>query len=291
MAEHAPFSLVRPALQTAPVVLTSPHSGRDYPQGFLAVSRLDALAIRRSEDSFVEELFAAGPALGAPLLAANFPRAWCDPNREAWELDPAMFADALPDYVNVNSPRVSAGLGTIARIVGTGEAIYAEKLSFSEAQARIASCWTPFHAALQGLIHDTRDRFGACLAIDCHSMPSAASRSHARPDIVLGDGHGTACAPAVTAFLHNAFTKAGLNVRRNDPYAGGYITRHYGRPREGVQVVQVEVARALYMNERSFTKTDGFAPLRQVIEAILSALIGASAELLGGPVALPAAAE
>jgi len=216
-----PYSLLRPAYAAAPVILTSPHSGRHYDPGFLAASRLDAIAIRRSEDSFVDELFAAGPALGAPLLAANFPRAWCDPNREPWELDPAMFADALPDYVNANSPRVTAGLGTIARIVGTGEAIYADKLTFADAKARITGSWQPYHLMLQSLIDDTRAQFGACLVIDCHSMPSVAGRTLIRPDIILGDGHGTACAPAVINFIQAEFARRGLTVRRNDPYAGG----------------------------------------------------------------------
>jgi len=291
MEQHAPFSLRRPAVQAAPLVLSSPHSGRDYGAAFLAASRLDALAIRRSEDSFVEELFGAAPDLGAPLLAANFPRAWCDANRESWELDPAMFADALPAYVNVNSPRVVAGLGTIARIVGTGEAIYAGKLTFAEARARITSCWQPFHAALATLVDDTSREFGACLVLDCHSMPSAAGRLHTRPDIVLGDGFGTACAPEVIGFMQTELGRLGLNVRRNDPYAGGYITRHYGRPRERVHVVQVEVARGLYMNERNFSKNDGFAPLRDALTAFLTALLAAAQGLLAGETDLATAAE
>jgi N-formylglutamate deformylase len=282
MQDLPPFTLVGAAEQSVPVILTSPHSGRHYDQAFLAASRLDALAIRRSEDSFVEELFAAAPALGAPLLAANFPRAWCDANREPWELDPAMFADRLPDYVNVNSPRVTAGLGTIARIVGTGEAIYAEKLRFAEAKARIGGFWQPYHDALRHLIGETRLRFGACLVIDCHSMPSIAGRANARPDIVLGDGHGTSCAPAVVAAMQAVFGRLGLNVRRNDPYAGGYITRHYGRPREGVQVVQVEVARGLYMNERTYGKTEAFAAMQGLISEFLADVLATSTALLAG---------
>jgi N-formylglutamate deformylase len=282
MQDLAPFTLVGTAEQTVPVILTSPHSGRHYDKAFLAASRLDALAIRRSEDSFVEELFGAAPVLGAPLLAANFPRAWCDANREPWELDPAMFADRLPDYVNVSSPRVTAGLGTIARIVGTGEAIYAGKLSFAEAKARIGGFWQPYHEALRGLISATRARFGACLVIDCHSMPSIAGRANARPDIVLGDGHGTSCTPAVLATMQAVFSRLGLNVRCNDPYAGGYITRHYGRPREGVQVVQVEVARGLYMNERTYGKSESFGAVQGLISEFLADVLAASAGLLGG---------
>lgn len=281
MAE--PFMLKQPAGQTVPVILTSPHSGRHYPAEFLAASRLNALSIRRSEDSFVEELFAAGPALGIPLLAATFPRAWCDPNREAWELDPDMFEDRLPDYVNSASPRVSVGLGTLARIVATGETIYRRKLRFAEAEQRVLSCWQPFHAALQALIRATVERFGTCLVIDCHSMPRNAEHTGPRHmDMVLGDGYGTACSPQVTAFIHSALQRLGFSVRRNDPYAGGYITRHYGQPRHEIHVLQIEVARSLYMDERRIEKHAGFSTLTQHLSEFLGQLADAARFLLPG---------
>jgi N-formylglutamate deformylase len=278
--------------QTAPVILTSPHSGRDYDAGFLASSRLDAVTIRRSEDSFVDELFGAGPELGLPLLAANFPRAYCDVNREAWELDPAMFSGPLPDYVNTTSPRVLAGLGTIARVVGNNEQIYASKIPFAEAQARITACWQPYHAALQGLIEATLDKFGVCLVIDCHSMPSLPGQPLFKQHIVLGDGHGTSCEPAVTGFIQATLNRLGLAVRRNEPYAGGYITRHYGRPRERVHAVQVEVARGIYMNEANFLRNANFPALRDKIGLFLAAIAEMSGALLTarGNI-LPAAAE
>ena len=272
MKDLSPFTVLRPERQSAALVLTSPHSGRNYGTEFLAQARLDAQAIRRSEDSFVEELFSAAPALGLPMLAAEFPRAWCDANREPWELDPGMFADELPDYVNRSSPRVAAGLGTIARIVGTGEPIYARKLNFAEAKARVQTCWQPFHEALAGLIEETQAEFGHCLVLDCHSMPSLPGRNINRPDIVLGDGHGTSCAPAWTARIESLLTGCGFSVRRNDPYAGGFITRHYGRPREGVQVVQLEVARGLYMHERQITRNARFALVQERLSGFLRAM-------------------
>ncbi|HUM08753.1 MAG TPA: N-formylglutamate amidohydrolase [Acidocella sp.] len=272
MKDLSPFTVLRPERQSAALVLTSPHSGRHYRAEFLAQARLDAQAIRRSEDSFVEELFSAAPALGLPMLVAEFPRAWCDANREPWELDPGMFADELPDYVNRSSPRVAAGLGTIARIVGTGEPIYARKLNFAEAKARVQTCWQPFHEALAGLIEDTQAEFGHCLVLDCHSMPSLPGRNINRPDIVLGDGHGTSCAPAWTARIESLLTECGFSVRRNDPYAGGFITRHYGRPREGVQVVQLEVARGLYMHERQITRNARFALVQERLSGFLRAM-------------------
>ncbi len=291
MSTPPPFTLHQPAHQSAALVLTSPHSGRRYDAGFLAQVRLDALALRRSEDSFVDELFSAAPSLGVPLLAAEFPRAWCDVNREPWELDPAMFADALPAFANTTSPRVAAGLGTVARIVGAGEPIYAAKLRFAEAKSRVEQCWRPYHAALAQLIEETVARFGHCLVLDCHSMPTPPGRQAARPEIVLGDGHGTSCLPSWTGYIESSFAGRGYHVRRNDPYAGGFITRHYGHPCEGVQVLQLELARGLYMNERQFTRNAQFTGLQELLAQFIAGL-AAALNLWGarGPV-LRAAAE
>ncbi len=264
----APFVLLRPLVQSAPLVVASPHSGRSYAAEFIKAARLDPLDLRRSEDSFVEELFHSAVRHGAPLLCAQFPRAYCDPNREAWELDPAMFADALPDWVNTTSPRVGAGLGTIARVVASGETIYRGKLWFAEAQARVRECWQPYHNALAGLIAETQRAFGCCLLIDCHSMPAGAGR-FGGPDFVLGDAHGTACMPQVTALVERVLREFGYDVRRNDPYAGGYVTRHYGRPRDGVHALQIEVARRLYMDEATLERSEGFDPLRDRLDNLM----------------------
>ncbi|MDE2583126.1 MAG: N-formylglutamate amidohydrolase [Rhodospirillales bacterium] len=295
-----PVTVHHPLRQTVPVVFASPHSGRAYPAEFIAAARLDPLGLRRSEDSFVDLLFADAPANGAPLLAARFPRAYCDANREAWELDPGMFEDRLPDFVNTASPRVGAGLGTIPRVVASGEGIYRHRLSFAEAERRIRDCWEPYHATLAALIEATRAQFGACLLIDCHSMPSLFQRDGARgtgwgaarpngrtappagPDIVLGDAHGTACAPAVTRFMDQALRDLGYLVRRNDPYAGGYVTRHYGRPREGVHVLQLELARALYMDETRIEALARFDLVREDVARLIGRLTAEAAALLAG---------
>ncbi len=267
--------VARPATQTTPLIFTSPHSGRRYPAEFLAASRLDALGLRRSEDSFVDELFAGAMGVGAPLVHATFPRAWCDPNREPWELDPAMFADPLPPWVNTTSPRVNAGLGTIARVVASGEAIYRDKLTFAEAELRIETCWKPFHETLSAIVGGTRAVFGQCVLIDCHSMPSHAplsGRSGRAADFILGDAHGTSCAPRLIRFVERRLIDLGYRVRRNDPYAGGYITRHYGRPRESVHALQIEVARELYMDEQRFERSAAFAEVRDHLTALIEAL-------------------
>lgn len=276
-----PVLVSRPTHQMIPVIFASPHSGRLYPADFLAAARLDPLSLRRSEDGFVDDLFAAAPEHGAPLVCATFPRAFCDANREPWELDPAMFADQLPPWVNTTSARVGAGLGTIARIVASGETIYRGKLSFAEAERRVRLFWQPFHETLEALIGGTRAMFGACLLVDCHSMPShGIGRAGGKADFVLGDAHGTACNPLVTQFIERTLGNLGYVVRRNDPYAGGYITRHYGRPREQTHVVQLEIARELYMDEARIERLPRFAAVRQDITALIEAIARTAAALL-----------
>lgn len=277
-----PFLLERPPLQAAPLVLASPHSGRHYPASFLAASRLDPVSLRRSEDGFVEELFADAPSHGVPLLSATFPRVYCDANREAWELDPGMFDGPLPDFVNSASPRVGAGLGTIARVVASGETVYRRRLSFNEAADRIRALWEPYHAALSGLIGETVRRFGCCLLIDCHSMPSLPGEPGRAADMILGDAHGTAAAPRATRLLEEALSGLGYRLRRNDPYAGGYVTRHYGRPREGVHVIQLEIARSLYMDERRVQRLPGLAMLRADMDRLLASLVASDWDFLRG---------
>lgn len=275
-----PVTVSRPVRQTAPMVFASPHSGAAYPPDFVAAARLDPLSLRRSEDSFVDELFGDAPAYGAPLLAAGFPRAYCDPNREPWELDPTMFEEQLPPWVNTTSPRVGAGLGTIARVVATGEAIYRSKLQFIEAERRIRYCWQPYHDTLAALIGGTRAVFGSCLLIDCHSMPGQAGGGRHGADFVLGDAHGTACASRITRFVEATLEALGYVVRRNEPYAGGYITRHYGRPREGVHALQLEIARSLYMDEARIERLSRFAIVRRDLTALIGRLAAAAGGLL-----------
>jgi N-formylglutamate deformylase len=267
-----PYTLALPAERTAPIVFASPHSGRHYPPAFVAEARLDPVALRRSEDGFVDEIVAAAPAHGAPLLAATFPRVWCDVNREPWELDPGMFQDPLPAWVNSASPRVGAGLGTIARIVATGETVYRRKLAFAEAEDRIRRCWQPYHAALAALIEETRARFGCCLLIDCHSMPAHPAQVANPPDFVLGDAHGTAASPRATRAVEETLLGLGYRVRRNDPYAGGYITRHYGRPRDGVHALQLEIARSLYMDETLIERRPGLLGLQRDVTRLIATL-------------------
>jgi len=276
---NPPFTALAPDIQTVPFVLNSPHSGRIYPPAFLAASRLDALAIRRSEDSFVDEIFARAPHLGAPLLHANFPRAYMDTNREPYELDPAMFHDALPPHANTRSVRVAGGLGTIARVVADSTEIYREPLSYAEADHRIRTLYMPYHQALSDLLETTFHRFGCAVLIDCHSMPSAAGPSEDDPgapraDIVLGDRYGVSAAPALTDAAEHILSDLGYAVIRNTPYAGGFNTEQYGRPAHGFHALQIEINRALYMDEARVTRSAGIARLTADMEAFIARLAG-----------------
>jgi N-formylglutamate amidohydrolase len=278
------FETIRPRRLTAPLVFNSPHSGRDYPARFLAMTRLDHLSIRQSEDCFVDELFGRAPHLGAPLLRAHFPRAYLDVNREPWELDPAMFAEPLSERFNTTSPRVAAGLGTLARVVAENKPIYRERLTLADARMRIEGIYQPYHQTLQRLLSDAVAAFGTAILIDCHSMPRVARPGDkATPDVVLGDRYGTACAPALIDCAEMVFAGAGLRVARNRPYAGGFATRTYGRPAHNVHALQVEISRGLYMNEATLQKSEAFAAMRQVIERLILQLMALDPGLLARP--------
>lgn len=285
LAQLSPMvKLAMPREQTAPVVFASPHSGRDYPAAFVASSRLDPETLRRSEDSFVDELFGSAPEHGAPLIAAQFPRAYCDPNREPYELDPSMFSDPLPQFANTRSPRVAAGLGTIARVVSSGAEIYGGKLRLAEAEQRIAECYRPYHDRLGQLVADTKARYGWSLLVDCHSMPSVGGPMDRdtginRVDMVLGDCFGAACASIVTQTAEDSLRAMGYRVVRNTPYAGGFTTRHYGQPRQGSHALQIEINRSLYMDERSHQPNAGFGRLQSHLDQVIAALVGLAREL------------
>ena len=270
-----PFTVERPEALQGPLVFNSPHSGRIYPSTFLAASRLDSRALRRSEDAYVEELFGLVPSLGAPLLYAHFPRAYLDVNREPYELDPVLFRDGLPHYANTQSVRVVGGLGTIARIVSESDEIYREPLSVGAALERINRLYTPYHETLMALIVEAQTEFGLAVLIDCHSMPSSpiADQGGGRPDFVLGDRFGTSCSGELTRMVATQLKALGYVVALNKPYAGGYITEHYGRPHKGRHALQIEVNRALYMDETSFEKSARFDRLRGDLDIVVRALM------------------
>ncbi len=262
---NPPYTLIQPVRQLAPVVLCSPHSGRVYPRHFLEQSKLDSQSLRKSEDCFVDELFAGTAASGIPFIAARFPRAFLDVNREPYELDPELFEEPLPDFANTQSVRVAGGLGTVARIVSDGEEIYETPLKLDAVLERIDRLYVPFHAALAGLLEETRRAFGCAVLVDCHSMPSLQTTQNAgpRPDIVLGDRFGMSCDHRITRFLREALAGFGYDVQLNRPYAGGYITEHYGRPQRGLHAIQIEINRGLYLDEVKLEPLPGYDQLKQ----------------------------
>jgi N-formylglutamate amidohydrolase len=266
------FAVDEPAAHSLPFVFNTGHSGAVYPPDFVAASRLDALTLRRSEDAHVDRLFASVVALGAPLLRANFPRAFLDVNREPFELDPRMFEGRLPSFANTRSMRVAGGLGTVPRVVADGQEIYARRLPVTEATARIEGLYKPYHRALRGLIQRTARSHGHCVLIDCHSMPSSSlgRDPEMKADVVLGDRYGTACAPGLINGFEAAFRARGFRVVRNKPYAGGFITEHYGEPNLGRHALQIEVSRGLYMNEGSLAMTAGFNDLAEALKSIVA---------------------
>ncbi|MFL5258943.1 MAG: N-formylglutamate amidohydrolase [Hyphomicrobiales bacterium] len=284
-AALAPFAIDVPKSWLEPAVFNSPHSGRYYPKGFLAASRLDAHALRKSEDCHIDELFSFASGIGAPLLKASYPRAYLDVNREPYELDPRMFAEELPGYANITSIRVAGGLGTIPRIVSEGDDIYRGPITLAEALRRIEAIYRPYHRTLGELIGKAHAAFGHVLLLDCHSMPSSAC-SHASPhscpgiDVVLGDRHGAACAEEITGTLEDLLRGEGLRVIRNKPYAGGFITQNYGAPGHGRHALQIEINRAIYMDERSFELSAGFARLRLALERVFERLLPTLPDLL-----------
>lgn len=279
------YRLLMPASRSTRVVFASPHSGCAYPRAFLSRTALDARAIRSSEDAFVDELFDAAPRHGAPLLAAEAPRAFVDVNRAADELDPALIDGVRRGGHN---PRVSSGLGVIPRVVAGGRAIYRGRLTLADAQARLTGYWEPYHAALRLLMDESRAAFGEAILIDCHSMPHEAvdGARAARPDVVLGDRFGAAAAPGLVEAVEGAFLRAGLRVARNAPFAGAYITQVYGRPAHGSHAIQVEIDRALYMDEARIERRPDFDAFRDLITGVVAEVCG-----IGRARAMPLAAE
>jgi N-formylglutamate amidohydrolase len=255
-----PFEAIEPAQCRGPVLFNSPHSGRVYPRAFLLTSRLDLPTLRRSEDSFVDDLIAGLVERGHPIMRAHFPRCYVDVNREPYELDPRMFEGRLPSFANTRSMRVAGGLGTVARVVGDAQEIYDQRIAVAEALRRIEALYKPYHRTLRRVFIGLQREFGAAILVDCHSMPSTTGGRDERPraDLVIGDRYGTSCVAPVTETIEQALRGFGYVVSRNKPYAGGFITEHYGNPSSGLHAVQLEINRALYMDERRYERSASF---------------------------------
>jgi N-formylglutamate amidohydrolase len=279
-----PFIVAEPLRQAIPFVFNAPHSGNVYPESFLVDSRLDALTLRRSEDAFVDELFGGVVALGAPLMSARFPRAYLDVNREPYELDPRMFEGRVPSFANTRSMRVAGGLGTVPRIVADGHEIYRRRIGVEEALRRVEGLYMPYHRQLRQLVNRTARTFGHAVLVDCHSMPSSSLGRDDWPktDIVIGDRYGTSCAAELTDLVEVALAGRGYAVVRNRPYAGGFITEHYGEPALGRHALQIEINRGIYMDERTLApKPAGFDALCRDLPGAFATVVEATPSLVG----------
>ncbi|TVR06180.1 MAG: N-formylglutamate amidohydrolase [Salinarimonadaceae bacterium] len=286
------FDILEPPARTCCFVFDAPHSGAIYPPAFLASGRLDRHAIRRSEDAHVDRLFLGMVARGAPLMRARFPRAYLDLNREPYELDPRMFEGRLPAFANTRSLRVAGGLGTIPRIVADGQEIYRGRIPVEDALLRIETLYKPYHRALRDLLARTQRAFGAAVLVDCHSMPSTSlpPETRGRTDVVLGDRYGSSCDPLLVDLVETSLRARGFGVARNKPYAGGFITEHYGEPGIGRHALQIEVNRALYMDERSLVPHRWFGDVAEALCDSLADVVAAfeAARSGAGPSAIAA---
>lgn len=281
--QSPPFEIFEPAVWRAPLIFNSPHSGTDYPHEFLMASRIDMATLRKSEDAFMDELIEGLGSNGFAVARVHFPRSYVDVNREPYELDPRMFNGRLPSFANTRSMRVAGGLGTIPRVVGDGQEIYSDRLPVNDALQRIESLYKPYHRALRQLLGKVHQQFGSVMLIDCHSMPSAGiGRDELRrPDVVIGDRYGTSCAPLLADVIEDAFHRLGYSVRRNKPYAGGFITEHYGNPANSVHVIQIELNRAIYMNERTRERGENFQQVMRDLAVVAEACACIPPERLG----------
>jgi N-formylglutamate deformylase len=260
-----------PAGETVPLVYDSPHSGRHYPADF--GSALPEAVLRQAEDAYVDELIADAPALGVATLCALFPRAYIDPNRTEDDVDPALLAAPWPRPL-APGDKTRLGIGLIRRVVAPGLPIYARRLATTEIERRIARYHRPYLAALERLVHATHARFGRVWHVHWHSMKPRGNAStpdgagSCRADFVLGDLHGTACAPELTAAVRTFLEAHGHRVALNRPYAGAAIPRRLAAPMRGIHCLQIEINRALYLDEATVTKSPGFDALRTTIRTL-----------------------
>ncbi len=268
-----PFTLTRPTGEAGPLVFASPHSGDVYPDDLDVTPTLSEASLRSAEDALVDRLIAASPAHGVPLIAGRISRAYVDLNRDPAELDAALIDDCEEAPATA---KVAAGFGVIPRRAGDGAALYDRRLGRAEAEGRLSRIHSPYHAALDDLMRSARIRHGQAILIDWHSMPSRAAGGRGRSvkgvDVILGDRHGASCAARLTRRLRALFEGLGWSVGLNQPYAGGYSTQIWGRPDEGFQALQIELNRALYLDEKALRPSADFDRCQTALSRVIAAL-------------------
>jgi len=268
-----PLEVRGPGAPALPLVLDSPHSGRHFPGDFdAAVSESE---LREGEDCFVDELFAGGPEMGAPLLAALWPRTYLDPNRHAGDIDLDLLQGHWPGEYRP-SGKAKVGKALIWRTLEDGRPIYARRLTPETVMQRIDGFHFPYHEKLKTLLQGTHSRFGRVYHINCHSMRAVAGKQsddgagNVRADFVLGDRDGTTCDPAFTGFVRATLAGMGYQVKVNDPYKGVELVRAYSDPQARRHSLQIEINKRLYMDEKTLQKNDGFVPLQKNISNLLA---------------------
>jgi len=279
MSNH--YRITTPSGARVPLVLDSPHSGTRYPDDFGASVSIEQLSA--SEDAFVDELYGSGPALGATLIAAEFPRCYIDPNRSLLDIDASILAAPWPGPA-IPSRKTELGVGLIWRVLDSGEPIYSRKLSVDEVKRRIVEYHQPYQRAVKDALDEAYEHFGAVWHINCHSMPALSGKiseegpGKPRADFVLGDRDGSTCEPEFTAFVAQTLRAMGYDVKVNDPYKGVELVRAFSDPPAHRHSLQIEVNRKLYMDERTREKSAGFPRLRGDIERMLSAVAAYAGE-------------
>ena len=273
---HSPdmaFRRVRPHAPSR-VIYSLPHSGRYYPDSFKAEARLKGQALRASEDAYVDDMLGLAPEAGVQGLVCGYARAFCDVNRDPMELDARLIRGELPKAALSLSARVKAGFGVIARRLSADQDIYLQPLDMAEVNRRLELIHAPYHAELMGLIQAAR-KLGPVTLIDWHSMPEAAlaGLSGPKPDVVLGNLHGKSCSEALVRRVKGVLEEEGLRVGLNKPFAGGYIVERYGQPGDGVEVLQVEINRAIYMDETTLEPHGGLDRLRSIFASLTASLV------------------
>ena len=271
--------ILRPDVWRAGVIFASPHSGSLYPESFTARAAVPLTELRRNEDAFIDKLFSPAATFGAPLLSARFPRCFVDVNRAPDELPEAWLNEKeLRDTRTQPTVRANAGLGVVPTKLSETTDIYKKPLNPRFVRARLVSLYQPYHDALQGLVTESSLEFGHSLLIDCHSMPGFAPMGSRRPDIILGDRFGVSCHPETIAAIEVAFRSLNYTVARNYPYAGGYVTSHYGKPMSGIETLQIEINRDLYLNPVTLKPKRSYDRLAENLAAIIKGIIESRAQ-------------
>ena len=266
------FYINSPEDLQSPILISSPHSGNFYPENFIDMTELSIMDLRSSEDSYIDQIFESSVDIGSHLIKAIYPRTYVDVNREPFELDPLMFKTKLPAYINTKSDRVLSGLGTIAKYAGNQKMIYKESLDFDEIINRINRIYHPYHYNLRKLIKEIINKYGFCILLDCHSMPSVGlplNYKNQKIDITLGNMNGLSCSDLLLNKINNILNNKGFNVSFNNPYAGGFITQNYGRPLNGVHAIQIEINREIYLDETNIQKKSNFHKIKKLFSAVL----------------------